>query len=346
MQQVLKIVDTIVETTFNDFCQEICSVNYYKNRFLAQAINTNRSLQCICREYARFLYASSDFERHETDKYHANLVLTFLKNYVNTKAKKYINSLLHEFLDEVEEHNKFLILFCTGREKGFRSVEAKIRYKLIMPKVLNHIISNFDKIKEFKEFSEKEVQKAMEYLEAQLDNIEKKDPLKDFYGFRLIVDQYGKDCTEEDRIHYCYGLRSHIIAFFENKGYQVIEQKDYIKKPKPKSKYQSLHITVLVLGIPVEIQIRTSAMEYKAEYGSASHDTIYKDTVLQNFLQNFLCDLSKESSQISNENNGLLDCLSLIKRLISNVFDNEIPQTPEDFKPFEDIDFLRNLMDE
>jgi len=335
-------VDKVVERTFNYFCQEICSPTYYKNRFLEYAALNNDSVQCICRENARLLYASSTLEGHQSDKYHANSILTFLQNYTNTKTKNFLNSLMHEFLDEVEYYNDFLVLFCKGREKGFRSVTAKILYKLVMTKALKNVITDFQKIGDFKQFSEKETLKANHYLKELLYAIEKKNPLKDFHGFRLIVDKTAKVCSEKERIKYCYTLQAHLIAFLEEKGFEVIEQKDYIQKPKPGKKYQSIHITVLILGVPVEFQIRTKDMHYEAEYGKASH-LLYKDSLIQNFLRDFLLDLSKGSKRISNENNGFLDCLTLIDRTISKVSDAEIPRTPEDLQPV-DPELLKKLM--
>lgn len=339
---VTKTVDEVVENFFNDFCQEICSPTYYKNRFLEHVMNNNESLQCICRENARLLYASSALEGHQSDKYHANSILTFLQNYTNTKTKNFLNSLMHDFLDEVEYYNDFLVLFCKGREKGFRSVTAKILYKLVMTKTLKNIINSFQKIDDFKAFSEQETIKAMRYLTDMLNAIEKKNPLKDFHGFRLVVDKTAKVCSEKERIKYCYTLKAHLIAFLEEKGFEVIEQKDYIQKPKPGKKYQSIHITVLILGVPVEFQIRTREMDYEAEYGKASHD-LYKDSLIQNFLKDFLLQLSKGSKRISNENNGFLDCLTLINRTISKVSDTEIPRTPEDLQPV-DPELLKKLM--
>lgn len=338
------IVDKVIEETSNKFCKEICSPSYYKNKFLEHIIKTNRSLQCIAREYAKFLYESSNYLEYQNNRYHSNTLLTFLQNYTDKKKRKFINNLIHDFLDDIEDKNEYLIIFCKGREKDLKGVEAKIRNKLLMIKTLQYIINNFQSIENFQKFSDMERKKATKYLENLLEKAKKKNPLKDFHGFRLIVDEYGKNCTEDDRIKYCYQLRKDIIDFFENRGFDVIEQKDYIANPKSKSNYQSLHITVLILGTTVEIQIRTSEMHYNAEYGKASHDEFYKDTLLQNFLKKFLYNLSKKSYRISNENNGLLDCLSLIDRTISNVGNSEIPQTPEDFQPFEKLDLLEKIL--
>ena len=73
----------------------------------------------------------------------------------------------------------------------------------------------------------------------------------------------------------------HVLLMLENQnGISIIEVKDYIKNPK-KSGYRSLHVIVKVSvdfsdqrrEIPVEIQIRTIAMDF---WASLDHQIHYK----------------------------------------------------------------------
>lgn len=84
------------------------------------------------------------------------------------------------------------------------------------------------------------------------------DEVYDIYAVRIIVN------TDIE----CYNILGIIHDMFTPIPNRF---KDYISTPKP-NMYQSLHTTVLGKeGIPFEIQIRTWAMHYTAEYGIAAH---------------------------------------------------------------------------
>ncbi|MEK7136783.1 MAG: TGS domain-containing protein, partial [Patescibacteria group bacterium] len=86
--------------------------------------------------------------------------------------------------------------------------------------------------------------------------------LHDLFGLRILVDSV-EDCYQ--------------VLGFIHRIYRPIlhHMKDYIAFPKPNG-YRSLHTTILGLNardasLPVEIQIRTHAMDEEAEYGIAAH---------------------------------------------------------------------------
>ncbi len=338
-----KAINAITKKVFLNFCKKTCSKQYYKNQYLEYAIKNNHSLQCISRDYARFLYFGSSLTKRESDLYHSNNILNYLHNYVDFKGKQYITSLLNQFLDEVEQENDFIILFCSGRKKGFRSFEAKNRYILLMQSVYSYILENSKTFKEFNELNSIEQETFLLHFANLLEMNDEKDPTSDLNGYRLIVDQISKQCTEEDRILFCYTLKKNLISFFKRHGFVISHEKDYIKNKKYDTGYQSLHLKITILGTPIEIQIRTSSMHYEAEYGTANHDKIYKDTILQNFLKDFMYELSENSSRVSNENNGLLHSTLLMRRTISKTHDSEIPKTPEDFQLFENMKLLEKM---
>ncbi len=82
--------------------------------------------------------------------------------------------------------------------------------------------------------------------------------LMDVYGFRVVVDSVAS----------CYLALGVVHAL-----YKPVDQrfKDFIAIPKANG-YQSLHTVLLgPFGVPIEVQIRTTEMDYVAESGVAAH---------------------------------------------------------------------------
>ena len=86
---------------------------------------------------------------------------------------------------------------------------------------------------------------------------------------------------------------------------------DYIANPKS-NMYQSLHTTVMIEGVPLEVQIRTYDMNHFAEYGIAAH-WVYKEGGSRKLLK------------------GLNEKLMLVRQVM------EAGQDGEDTKEFVDI---------
>ncbi len=91
--------------------------------------------------------------------------------------------------------------------------------------------------------------------------------IQDIAGIRVI-------CNYVDDIYY---LRKLLVS---NSGFELIQERDYIKQPKENG-YRSLHLIVNVpfmiaegrMALPVEIQLRTIAMDM---WASLEHELRYK----------------------------------------------------------------------
>lgn len=140
-----------------------------------------------------------------------------------------------------------------------------------------------------------------EKIRLYIINNKPMDTIRDFLGFRVTLCT-GQEDTEET-IKLCYEVLNELMQYFIMNGSLLTEAepilegecegsikekliipseslvipgfednvKDYVLNPKANG-YQSLHCVVRKTDGPLfEIQIRTMAMEYRAEFGSASH---------------------------------------------------------------------------
>lgn len=152
----------------------------------------------------------------------------------------------------------------------------------------NPISSIKTRLKSFPSITEKLNRKG---VDNSIDSIEKN--LNDIAGVRVI-------CSFPDDV---YELAE---ALLKQDDIELIEQKDYIKNPKPNG-YRSLHI---IVGIPiflahekrimkVEIQLRTIAMDF---WASLEHQLRYKkDTTFTNEMAKELLQCAEMSAELDNK---------------------------------------------
>lgn len=144
------------------------------------------------------------------------------------------------------------------------------------------------RLKSFPSINEKLRRKG---ADNSIDSIEKN--INDIAGVRVI-------CSFPDDV---YELAE---ALLKQDDIELIEQKDYIKNPKPNG-YRSLHI---IVGIPiflahekrvmkVEIQLRTIAMDF---WASLEHQLRYKkDTTFTKEMANELSLCAEMSAELDNK---------------------------------------------
>ncbi|SDB12424.1 putative GTP pyrophosphokinase [Ruminococcaceae bacterium FB2012] len=161
---------------------------------------------------------------------------------------------IQEFLDQMMIYRSGIKEIRTKLEVLDDEFQTKYSYNPI-----HHIES---RLKSIKSIMDKIKEKG---LEITIDNIRKN--VTDIAGIRVI-------CNYLDDI---YRIEDLLLA---QNDVKLLRRRDYIKTPKP-SGYQSLHLIVEVpiflsdgpFPIPVEIQIRTIAMDF---WASLEHKLKYK----------------------------------------------------------------------
>lgn len=359
---VAEIVDDIVKDKFEKICKMTCVPEYYKNQFLAYAMRHNNSVPCINRCYAEMLQTySQNFSHDSSDLTHSNQYIPYLGTYCNEEMLKFISDLCYELREHISYafQNKLALISFYGRLKGVRSFEAKTRAHILKNKTFDFVQKNFETYLRYYQksllkknpkdkkgkfaFTDDAFKYAHKYLEVTQKTLLKSITSKDSIGYRIIVNNYNHSRDETVLTQTVYIIFNLCKDFFESRGYEIIKYKDYIENPKG-NQYQSLHFVVVINGIPVEFQIRTAGMHQVAEEGTASYHDVYKDTILQKFLQNYMYNISKELNYVSTHQDiGFLEHIPLPKQTISITPLSEIPKTPADLKSFPDLVLLEKI---
>ena len=195
-----------------------------------------------------------------------------------------------EFLNFMQQNKKPFDLLMSYYECAIMEIETKFRvlnHELSLEYDNNPIESIKTRVKSYDSILKKIRRKN---IPLNLQAIE--ENLKDIAGVRVI-------CSFPDDI---YKLAE---SFLKQDDITLIEQKDYIKNPKP-SGYRSLHLIVQVpiflqnekKMVNVEVQFRTIAMDF---WASLDHKMRYKKELSDEeveILQEELYDCAEQSAAL------------------------------------------------
>lgn len=342
-KEIRKQINAIVETEFNKRTDETCKETYYKNRYLEYAMKEHKTLQCIIRTYCEALKTGSFLYTHNPlDLKHANYLITYINLYSNDSHLDFVNDLFLNFRKKMalEHPDLYFSGSMHGRLKSFLSLEAKLRKKLLMSETLAFILENLNDFIDFKSLEEIDFAKSV-LKELQIEN-NREDLIRDAIGYRIIADVVNSSMEESGLIEFIYELAEYITAYFDELGHDIIDIKDFIKKPR--DKYRSFHCIIGILHTPVELQLRTSKMHKEAENGIASHLKYKLEQKLYHFLNDFLNHVSENLDRVDfHKRIGLLKELNLSNRPWIYIPSIEIPKTPAELKDFADLEFLQSV---
>lgn len=346
-KKIEDLIDKVFERDFKRIAAVCCDPAYYKNKFLQYAMENEDSLQCIVRAYMEMLKTASPYTKNGFDIWQINQLLVYLDLYQDRDILDYVSRQMAEMSEMSQDlpENFYIIRKNQGRFKSFRSLESKLRINEVSRETLRYMIRSLNSITDFKDLNTEEKNLAGEILQERLDETEAKDPVKDLIGYRYIIHSYNLSTEDKDIVPFLYETKDKVKAFCGEKGFVISVFKDYIKKPKDTG-YQSLHLTIDIVGKKIELQIRTGAMHENAEHGSSSHDGVYKNTPIHNFLENFMFKISKKLGRLSrNEHIGLTEGPDMFNLPVCMVPNFEVPRTPDGLKDFTDLEFIQKTVE-
>ena len=209
------------------------------------------------------------------------------------------NLLSDEFLNFMQQNKKPFDLLMSYYECAIMEIETKFRvlnHELSLEYDNNPIESIKTRVKSYDSILKKIRRKN---IPVNLESIE--ENLRDIAGVRVI-------CSFPDDI---YKLAD---SFLRQDDIILVEQKDYIKNPKP-SGYRSLHLIVQVpiflqnekKMVYVEVQFRTIAMDF---WASLDHKMRYKKELSSEeieILQEELYDCARQSAALDERMQGIRD---------------------------------------
>ena len=146
------------------------------------------------------------------------------------------------------------------------------------------------------------------------------EEMYDILAVRVLVDDVST----------CYSVLGDVHALWPPVPGQF---DDYIANPKS-NMYQSLHTTVMVSGVPLEVQIRTHEMNRFAEYGVAAH-WVYKEGGNKKLLKglNEKLMLVRQVMEAGQDGESTQEFVDIIKNDLLQSFASELYVFTPDGKP-------------
>ncbi len=328
----------MVAEEFDARVKEICSPTYYKNQYLKYAFQHHATPQCITRTYLEMLKSGREFSGNANDMKHLSYALERLIMVTNSDFIEFLSDTREVLKKETRKKYPYLIMDAPGRIKSFKSSEVKIRSKLLKDEVLKDTLSN---LSSYGLESEEEEAMAKEYLLKEL-KLNASSCIGDTFGIRFIIYSFERKTDEVTLVKFAFEYSDFVKNQLELLGFSIMSETDYISNPKDNG-YQSIHIKANYAGINLEIQIRTAGIHKHAENGSAAYDE-YKNTEIQNFTKSFLYKISGNAVE-QNEKLGLLKETTLDPTFWAFTPADEIPQTPDKLKTFEDMALLKKIFE-
>ncbi len=221
-------------------------INLWESKTIEQrntALYNSTSIPNAIDLYVNMLMESDELK----DLVHAEAIQKYRDEIVNKKYLSRLRRTFNETYSLINQQYKDLCYSIEGRRKSFISADNKI-----MKIIKEILLSSKNQSEEFTKI---------------LKELKTRSLIKDTHAFRIILFNSSTETL--------YSLKDDIIKHFEAKGSTLLQEKDYVKAPKPNG-YKSIHLIVKSSTSEIfEIQFRTFGMHMECETGSASH-SVYK----------------------------------------------------------------------
>lgn len=236
----------------NGVLKHIRNLNKLKDNDVkfVQNYNTNKKIILLYLANFKFINKSKKKDgqiKKVLAKKNIRYAMSLLEKSDVSEIRHDLEDVFFSILEPEIYRNYINLLKFTKKKLAIRQNEILQHFsKILKENRLNRQIKIETRVKSIYSIHNKIIKKNILYTQI-LDTI----------GLRILVP------TEE----LCYKV---MVLILKNQDFMMSKIKDYIAIPKENG-YQSIHLTIIHKNFPVEIQIRTYDMHWKAQYGIASH---------------------------------------------------------------------------